>query len=1315
MSKNFHILRSLQSSERVVAESELLLEPGVVIVLAEPGAGKTALLANFARRFDTKATKASCYFEPSASSCQIVDAFDEVARLGAQDIGQILSKIRATGADRIVLSSRSGEWEKSQTQLVKDVFDIEPVVVQLLPLTEHERRQLFAHELPDENFDDFIVQVQRFDLGLLLGNPEFLKLFAAAYIESGRLFKSRKAVFDDAIKHLAHEANEAISQRGAPTRNQRVAWAEEVFAKVLLSGAVGVSIAGRLQDDTFPNLGDLGIDSIQLPSILDTKLFKPATGEGLHEPIHRIVAEYGAARYLIRLVDDAGHIFSMRQCLSVIAPNGTTRDELRGLLGWMAALGSQSVQNAAIEVDPYAVLGNGDPSMLSENSKLYLLKELQKLQVHDPHFRRSDRWRNFSAAGFFTPSVIQAVRPILLKQNDDDELRMLLLELLEGSPANAELVPELQELIFNEEVPKQVRTRAQMQLGSVTTHNHKPDFDRLVKSGTPDALELAAEICVDAGVENFEADQLALLLRANAQTVPRDFDRLYALKKVTQSLNLEATERLLNELTDKLSCTCKAKDAHDCHCRDSISKTVGSLLDRFFTLAADTADPAKVWGWIKNLNFHNQARSKDSAAVRALQENNCLRQQIQQSAFANVTDEDEIWKIYSNTFGWQGHSGLGFQMADELAMVEIAFETNNLNLWCRFLSGHRYYNKPENRGPNPLRHVMRLHANANPEFMTSWVQRNKIAKRQWQEGRYRRGRFDSRRTRRDRRIAKRNERSLREDKEQIEAGECWRWLSFMASLYLSAPERLSEEFGGKVDVEKSLLSSFTGQAADIPSLDQLGQGAQHRSVQILHAACLLQFRISNDLSAIDQKILKAVKLDIGGYKNLQKTEVVSFEAEVDRCLFCKVEREQYLRDLIEPQLNQNRFIDLSWLDRKVEFQAFRSTLPTEWLALHPTLSYQVLDKLFDMAAMYGDRDTLTGLIRKNCNILFRQIGPFTKVDPRAFWFLRYFYFVDDTKPEIWNWLTADPNNIFALQQHAGRKRHGEETGWPDLTARKIQFVLQSFIGSWPEVHLPSSHGTGSPKTETAYRYLTEVIWTIGRDQPERALPVLDDLRKDSRFKTLDSTLRTIRATVLRTNAHQDWAPPKPGGIVALLEHAEIASVEHMRTLILENLEELQAEIRGSDLDLLDIFYSGDDHLMENASTKRIVTLLRPKLQSLNISDVIEHQMKDAKRCDFTASKMVDGSRQMLVVEVKGQWNPELYTAASAQLFDRYAIHQDAGQQGIYLVLWFGPNGTIAGRKDPAVISAADLYEKIKESVPHDLRGQIDVFVLDLAR
>lgn len=120
------------------------------------------------------------------------------------------------------------------------------------------------------------------------------------------------------------------------------------------------------------------------------------------------------------------------------------------------------------------------------------------------------------------------------------------------------------------------------------------------------------------------------------------------------------------------------------------------------------------------------------------------------------------------------------------------------------------------------------------------------------------------------------------------------------------------------------------------------------------------------------------------------------------------------------------------------------------------------------------------------------------------------------------------------------------------------------------------------------------------------------------------------------------------------------------------------------------------------------------MRARNLSVVIEQHFADSNRCDITAAAMIDGGRRLLVIEVKGQWHRELFTAASAQLHERYSSHPDAAQQGIYLVLWFGPGESLAGRQTHEVKSPAELKDMIEQRIPPDIRDMIDVVVLDLS-
>jgi hypothetical protein len=95
-----------------------------------------------------------------------------------------------------------------------------------------------------------------------------------------------------------------------------------------------------------------------------------------------------------------------------------------------------------------------------------------------------------------------------------------------------------------------------------------------------------------------------------------------------------------------------------------------------------------------------------------------------------------------------------------------------------------------------------------------------------------------------------------------------------------------------------------------------------------------------------------------------------------------------------------------------------------------------------------------------------------------FWQGRKFFF-ESEENDGWDQLRGDPHVLFDIDSEAGR--FGDETGvWPSLSAEKIYKILDAFVEVWPPVPLPNSYGSGDPPEERAYRFLTDIVWRVGR-------------------------------------------------------------------------------------------------------------------------------------------------------------------------------------------------------------------------------------------
>ena len=290
-----------------------------------------------------------------------------------------------------------------------------------------------------------------------------------------------------------------------------------MFAKLLLSGAAGVSAREDIGDDAYPYLRSVGPDDGIVTFALNTRLFKPTQSVNKHEPVHRIVAEYCAADYLVKRIEDPTNTFSIRRCLSVIAPNGAVRSELRGLLGWMASLGGRAIQEAVIDLDPYAVFANGDASQLLKSSKQRLLKGLESLASIDPFFRRMDSWRRFNVAGFFSSDMVEYVRSLLAPAHAKSHLRGLLLELLNGTEAAIGLQAELRTILHDPQAETIEREQAYRNLNAIAGNDSLADFDLLLSQASHNLLEIASEMIEKIGAQYFG--------RAENPTVDQDLSQ----------------------------------------------------------------------------------------------------------------------------------------------------------------------------------------------------------------------------------------------------------------------------------------------------------------------------------------------------------------------------------------------------------------------------------------------------------------------------------------------------------------------------------------------------------------------------------------------------------------------------------------------------------------------------------------------------------------------------------------------------------------------------------------------------------------------
>lgn len=1319
----FYIQRKLHCGDKLVMDSELVGQSGIFVVLAEPGAGKSDLLDFLSKSYEVLRQPASQFVHeaPAPKSVLVIDALDEVARIGEEKINEIIVKARASTATTVILASRSYVWDQARTTAVRDCFGVEPTILRLEPFDDDEQRQLFADHLPSEDFEAFRAEAIRFELTPILGNPQFLKLFADAYVQGGRHFSSKKQIYADAARRLASERKNAPGATARPEIDAIVAAASELFAKLLLSGALGVSANEEIEGYAYPYLRSIASNAEIADFALNTRLFKPTDTVNRHDPVHRIVAEYCAADYLIKRIEDPTNTFSLRRCLAVVAPNSTVRNELRGLLGWMASLGNRNTQETIVKLDPYAVFANGDASQLHVSVKPLLLNGLKSLAENDPFFRRMDSWRKFNVAGFFTADMIAHVRPLLSGANSRTHLRGLMLELLYDTEAGRALEPEFRTILLDTEAEDHDRDRAYQNIAAISKSGLINDFNTLVTQATRDSLDIASQILRDEGIARIGQSHALAFVRALATLYPesgireRRLGSRYFVRQVISTFSLNDTRYLLDGIASNLACTCGKTKPHRCTCRRGISKIAGYLLDHYFEIMVGPHDPLQIRRWTERLVFENHKSGDQSKSVEAMSQNAGLRRAIQISMIGGLSDPDQIIDTRVHFFMSSTHSGLTYREGDHDALVDHALAIGNHVLWQHLIVSHSPYDSSA-RGPNPTRARMKAQARTSPELLRIWTKVNRASRELFQREHVR---FGHSRRHYKRMEAERKAGLLANfeaNRVLIEAGRHWGWLIALAQRYLHGAHEDDLVINDEKLIETALLNCFSFVTPEIPSIAVIAERGSTNVSMVLEAACLATFRKTGMLAGISLDMLRAVKAGGIGGSAYQEGEAERFERTIDGLIFSSdADKIEFITRLIEPQLTrpEDAATNVYMLDHHETFANVKGALAIDWLTRYPAMPWHSRETLFGIAATHADRAQLNALIEARCNdpIDRSDVG----IKRRKLWLLRHFFFILPTSNTRWAEFSTDPKAILEIEHYSGRLGRHDSQGWPQLNAEQVYRVLDGFVAAWPKVPLPNSWGSGDPPGETAYRFLTDVVFTIGRDDPSNSIPVFDRILSDTRFSNLWNSVKSQRAEAVRQQALSGFRAPTPTDVSQLLDDSKIASVEDMRALMIELLDEFQHRLKGDATNPVEVFYSGDKRVNENKARDRIVDRLQDLFRALNLGVVVEHQMAKQKRCDFTASAVIDKSQVILVTELKGQWNPELYTAASVQLAGRYTIYPGAANQGVYLVLWFGVDERIAGRRDPSITSPALLREEIIKRMPAELAGKIDVYVLDVSR
>lgn len=541
-------------------------------------------------------------------------------------LDQIRAKLSQLGVPKFRISCRDGGWLgiNDRESLEALVSADEVPVLRLDPLGKEEIREILRRRFGDDESQQILDEAIEPCLRGLLENPLTLGLLAEGL--PGSDWPQRRAdAFTLACETLLTESNdEHLSATPRATSvSELLRMVEQLCAFQLLTGSTGYSRVERSADQDFLAPAELGeVDSHLLNRALGSRVFESHDVPGRLAPVHRLVAEFLAARYLARLI---GNGLPVRRILSLVSGfDGRVVSEFSGVTAWLATLCKTS-RCQIIERNAMGVLLLGEVKEFASDEKGALIQCVAKRP-----WQRDDYYRlivngDGGLDDLATPDMESVFRGLLQDPVEDDvglRAALLVLRSLQGRSEVRGLVPDLLRIVRNGQRHPQIRFQALKALCAQADGNQQ---------AANDLTDLLGDV---AGGRVYDEDDelLGLLLDSLYPSILGATDIVRFLrapksrmlygryKSFWRGLPQKGMTRLqVGELLNALQAempNVRARVGADELDRD-VTRLPGSLLARYLEEARTEPNHQQFYGWLElSFNFGFRVRTKQKQVIQ---------------------------------------------------------------------------------------------------------------------------------------------------------------------------------------------------------------------------------------------------------------------------------------------------------------------------------------------------------------------------------------------------------------------------------------------------------------------------------------------------------------------------------------------------------------------------------------------------------------------------------------------------------------------------------------------------------------------------
>lgn len=1352
--------RASQTLAPVVIPVRQLAKVPVFVLLGEPGMGKSKTMEALAAYMGGKTITVDNFIVSGAphqneADHVFIDALDEARASGDTTVWRALRQgIAKAQLTRFGVACRAADWQATDKDDLAAVTRGQSVrVFSLNPLTLEQRRALLEIE-GVANVEAFEAQAQGLGFADMLWNPQSLKLLAAAVRSRQNQWpKNRRDAYELACQELVKEENPRHKQaqrKASPLSSgallDAAGW---LCALMLLSNRNQVSEETPDHDaagsvwlaDVLDALPKDGFSPDAVLQVLQRPLFTKPRG---YSPVHRTVAEYLAARHIAQRIVQGGLLPSRVAALMLASPQHLVSN-LRGLAGWLAAL-SEPMRAAILEADPAAVLDYGDLHLLPTSAKQALIRQLvthPRARVEGNLWQRAETHVPLVQADMhgFVSEWLAQFRETKRPSAQQTMVAYVLLDALACAPEHSGWEPTLLGLVRDERLTEDIRDSA---LNALAVHKSSLEIlrallDDLHQGSLSESRgKLTHHLLQYLYPKHLRPSQvLRYLKRSHVRTRGHVDFSMFWTYQIDKQTPPELLPELMAALEQAMSNGAFKDDAFDAasHQLEGVESLVVTAIEMF---GASIPVP-QLSRWLLLCSYSEESLFKSLSQRSAQRLGEWLR------AHAEVIKPVLTHWLQEGVNSWEAQSrlpsgsfppGMGAfwlaqaqecQVHNEAARVKDCLETavwwiehpdSGITLDDLVAAGER--NSSIKEALEPL--------------LVSALDDSNWRRKHWHRDQKHREKVAARKE-----VNENNRRYLLEHLDELRSGKLLRYLSEAAWADL-------KDSGYSCGENSRLIEQWRKEHPELDEATRQGYRVLLHELTSEQAINAINSRKSRSIWHFELPCLVAVQqLYAQDPQQLLQLGKERLQALVTLFFLNDVSNSDWLVALVDVR---PEWVEEVWWS--LSAQALRSKtqirVPHLWLLVRePRISDLALSLLPRLLASWPAKfselnfaefaqlleatlrtcpPTVVGevvarrLRKKSLSSLQRAYLVMTGlwVDPAVF------------SPMVDTLLHKKQivqSELLGFIGHLNRYG-GKAEALPSWDAATMG-MLFSLFGPLCSSAYPT--GTYSPDDKDAGRgFLYQLLGELRSDTSEAAQRELQQLLVGPTLSEWKTPLEDALARQTQARAEKAFALPAARQVALTLQNKTPANPADLMAVGLAALEELQKELRNSPTNLINRFWSVDSagkrpippHRPEPECRNVIAEWMVGQLNPIGISVDPEHQHGGQNQSDIVVRVQTAGHADMLLpIEVKGDWNKDLWTAPYEQLAKQYASDPLCHGRGIYLVLWLGAYRGDARRPKQhpnyPTATAAALRARLQQETDRVTKGMdIKVFVLDVS-